>query len=580
MNLFQKIIKIISPSQRSYSFYLMWLMLVGMILETIGIGVIMPALSLMSENNDISTIQELKTLLVYLNNPIEGELLAIFMIFLVVFFIIKTVFLIYLSFSQNTFVFDLQESISKRLFSVYLHQSYEFHLQKNSAELVRNVIGEVQQLTGVFSAGLIFITEILVLLGITSLLFFIEPIGATIVIVVLGLSGFIFDRYTKRYIKQWGEDRQYHEGLRMKHLHQGLHCAKDIKLLGREGYFVMQYNIHNAGAAIMGRNQSVLQSLPKLWLELLAIIGLSSLVLSMLSQGKQIDVIIPILGVFGAAAFRLMPSLNRLINTSQVIRYFVPVVNTIYNELTSVNYKNKGDTDKGDLFFKKNICIDSGVFKYQGSDINVINNVSLCIKKGSTVGFIGGSGSGKSTVIDIILGFLPLMRGCVKVDGVNIDVNMESWQRKIGYIPQDIYLIDDTLKKNIAFGIDDDLIDNSAILRAVNLAKLEDFIDNLSDGLETIIGEDGVRLSGGQRQRIGIARALYHNPQVLVLDEATSALDVNTEKEVMKAINKLHGEKTIIIIAHRLSTISQCDYVYQIEHGRVVKEGSFSEVVN
>jgi ATP-binding cassette, subfamily B, bacterial PglK len=580
MNFFQKIIKIISPSQRSYSFYLMWLMLVGMILETIGIGVIMPALSLMSENKDLSTIQELKPLLEYLNNPTAGELLAIFMILLVVFFIIKTIFLIYLSFSQNKFVFGLQESISKRLFSVYLHQSYEFHLERNSAELVRNVIGEVQQLTGVFSAGLIFITELLVLLGITTLLFFIEPVGATIVALVLGLTGFTFDRYTKRYIKQWGEDRQYHEGLRMKHLHQGLYCAKDIKLLGREGYFVRQYNIHNSGAATMGKNQSVLQSMPKLWLELLAIIGLSSLVLSMLLQGKQIDSIIPILGVFGAAAFRLMPSINRLINTSQVIRYFVPVVNTIYNELTNINNKNKGNLGKGDLSFKKNICIDSGVFKYQSSNINVINNVSLCIKKGSTVGFIGGTGSGKSTLIDIILGFLPLMRGCVKVDGVNIDVNVDSWQSKIGYIPQDIYLIDDTLKKNIAFGIDDDLIDNSAIIRAVNLAKLEDFIDNLSDGLETIIGEDGARLSGGQRQRIGIARALYHNPQVLVLDEATSALDVNTEKEVMQAINNLHGDKTIIIIAHRLSTISQCDYVYEIEHGRVIKEGSFSEVVN
>ena len=578
MNIFQKIVKIISPSQRRRSLYLMWLMLIGMILETAGIGVIMPALSLMTENNDIAAMPELKPILSYLNNPQEGELLAIFMVFLIVFFIIKTVFLIYLSFSHNTFVFNLQESISKKLFSVYLHQSYTFHLQRNSSELVRNVIGEVQQLTGVFSAGLTFITELLVLLGITLLLFAIEPIGATIVIVVLSLSGFIFDRYTKKYIKQWGEDRQYHEGLRMKHLHQGLHSVKDIKLLGREGYFVKQYNTHNAGAAIMGRNQSVFQSLPKLWLELLAIIGLSSLVLSMLSQGKQIDVIIPILGVFGVAAFRLMPSINRLISTGQVVRYFMPVVNTIFNELALFDHKNKNDTD--DVFFKKNICIDSGVFQYQDSDVEVINNVSLCIRKGTTVGFIGGSGSGKSTIIDIILGFLPLMKGCVQVDGVNINVNIKSWQRKIGYIPQDIYLIDDTLKKNIAFGIDDNLIDDSAILNAINLAKLEDFIDNLSDGLETIIGEDGARLSGGQRQRIGIARALYHNPQVLILDEATSALDVNTETEVMQAINKLHGDKTIIIIAHRLSTVSQCDYVYKIEHGRVIKEGHFSEVVN
>ena len=578
MNIFQKIVKIISPSQRRRSLYLMWLMLIGMILETAGIGVIMPALSLMTENNDIAAMPELKPILSYLNNPQEGELLAIFMVFLIVFFIIKTVFLIYLSFSHNTFVFNLQESISKKLFSVYLHQSYTFHLQRNSSELVRNVIGEVQQLTGVFSAGLTFITELLVLLGITLLLFAIEPIGATIVIVVLSLSGFIFDRYTKKYIKQWGEDRQYHEGLRMKHLHQGLHSVKDIKLLGREGYFVKQYNTHNAGAAIMGRNQSVFQSLPKLWLELLAIIGLSSLVLSMLSQGKQIDVIIPILGVFGVAAFRLMPSINRLISTGHVVRYFIPVINTIFNELAFFDHKNKNDTD--DVFFKKNICIDSGVFQYQDTDVDVINNVSLCIRKGTTVGFIGGSGSGKSTIIDIILGFLPLMKGCVQVDGVNINVNIKSWQRKIGYIPQDIYLIDDTLKKNIAFGIDDNLIDDSAILNAINLAKLEDFIDNLSDGLETIIGEDGARLSGGQRQRIGIARALYHNPQVLILDEATSALDVNTETEVMQAINKLHGDKTIIIIAHRLSTVSQCDYVYKIEHGRVIKEGHFSEVVN
>jgi ATP-binding cassette, subfamily B, bacterial PglK len=575
MELVKKILEIIGQSEYKTVFFLIGYILIGTILETIGIGVIMPMINLISNDNNFQNSFILREFFDFFGQPEKIELISIFMIFLIVFSIIKTTFLAFLSFVQNGFVFRLQENLSRRLFIGYIRQSYTFHLQRNSAELVRNVIGEVQQLTGAIAALLVLTTELMVFIGIVLLLLWIEPFGSIIVITMFGLAGLIFDKYTKMHVRKWGEGRHYHEGLRMKHLHQGLYGLKDVKLFGREEEFVRAYGVHNAVAARMGKYQSILQSLPKLWLELLAITGLSVLVLSMVYQGGKTNEILPTLGVFGVAAFRLMPSINRIINTSQVVRYFLPVINTVNSELLS--FSDHVQPSSHQILLKKDICINNVSFKYPNTKSYAIKDANFCIKKGDMVGFIGASGCGKTTMVDIILGFFHPLKGEVKSDNIDIHSNLREWQNLIGYIPQDIYLTDDTLRRNIAFGLSDEMVDNNAIMRAVQLAQLKDFVDTLPDGLDSVMGEDGVRLSGGQRQRIGIARALYNDPKILVLDEATSSLDIATELEVMNAIESLHGEKTIIIIAHRLTTISRCDYIYKIDKGIVSKKISVLE---
>jgi ABC-type multidrug transport system fused ATPase/permease subunit len=361
-------------------------------------------------------------------------------------------------------------------------------------------------------------------------------------------------------------------------LQQGLGGAKDVKLLGRELDFLNQYQTHNVSSARISEHRATLQALPRLWLELLAVTGLAALVLIMVEQGKPLDSLLPTIGLFAAAAFRLMPSINRVMAALQSVRFSGTVIDTIDDELRLVDGQRcQGSTTA--LPLNVALTLDNIVFQYPSAEKPSLGGVSLSIPKGTSVGFIGGSGAGKSTLVDIILGLLSPDSGTVAVDGVDIADNLRGWQNQIGYVPQAIFLTDDTLRRNIAFGLANEQIDESAVNRALELAQLEQFVKDLPLGLDTIVGERGIRLSGGQRQRIGIARALYHDPAVLVLDEATSSLDTTTESGVMDAVRALRGDKTLLIVAHRLSTVESCDQLYRFENGKIVQQGSPAEVL-
>jgi ABC-type multidrug transport system fused ATPase/permease subunit len=342
-----------------------------------------------------------------------------------------------------------------------------------------------------------------------------------------------------------------------------------VKIFGRENEFIEEYRLHNILTAQVQQNEATMQQIPRLWLELLAVIGLAILVISMLAQDRALEAVLPTVGLFAAAAFRLMPSVNRVLGALHSLHYGLPMLNNVYNEINlsipevSLIQKNIAD-------FRVEIELNRVTYTYPGGTESALKEVSLVIKHGESIGFIGTSGAGKSTLVDILLGLLSPDTGEVKVDGNNIQENLRSWQDQIGYVPQTIYLTDDTLRRNVAFGLPSEQIDDASVQRAIQAAQLEDFVSSLPDGLETLVGERGVRLSGGQRQRIGIARALYHDPAVLVLDEATSSLDTDTENGVMQAVTALHGRKTILIVAHRLSTIEGCDRVYRMEDGRLV----------
>lgn len=559
----------------------LWLMMViGMAFEMLGVGLVVPVVALLMQQNIAANYPFLKSVITFLGNPSQQTLLIFAMSALVVVYFVKNIYLAFLAWQQSRFITQLQSELSQKLFAIYLTQPYTFHLQRNSAHLVRNVQGEmsmfinssVSQYIGLFA-------EISVAVGLFALLFVIEPVGTLTVFGVLLIVGGLFQRFTKHHITAWGKQRQNHEGYRVKQLQQGLGGAKDVKLLGREKEFLNQYRIHTEQAMKMGQLQYFMQQMPRLWLEILAIIGITLLMLTMLSQQKTMGSALPTLALFAAVCFRLMPSANRILAALQQIRFSAPALDLIHHELglqednTKLHSKiipNDDPLKKVNIFKSKIELIDVS-YTYPNAKKPALNQLSLSIKRGELIGFIGESGSGKSTLIDLMIGLLTPEKGQLLVDDVNIHQNIRSWQNQIGYVPQSIYLTDETLRRNIAFGLAEEDIDDEAVNRALTAAQLQKFVSGLADGVNTVVGERGVRLSGGQRQRIGIARALYHDPEILVLDEATSALDVETESQVMDAVLALQGQKTILIVAHRLSTVERCDRLYKLDSGLIIQ---------
>jgi ABC-type multidrug transport system fused ATPase/permease subunit len=569
----RKLWQILNQSQRRSALILLGLSVVGMLLETLGVGLVIPALALMTQSELAVRYPRVVPLLQALGNPSQERLVVLGMLVLVVVYAVKAVSLAVLAWRQMRFGYGVQAELSERLFTSYLRQPYAFHLQRNSAQLIRNAVTETNLFSQtVLVATLQVLAESLVGLGIIVLMFVVEPVGTAAVIGILGLAVWAFHRVSRTWISRWGAARQEHEGRRIQHLQQGLGGAKDVKLLGREDDFLNEFTRHNAGYARVGRRFAFLNQLPRLWLELLAVTALALLVTVMVWRGRSIESLLPALGLFGVGAFRLLPSANRVLSGVQNMRYGLPTVDVLHAELRALPPTRPAGAGRP-MPFREALRLEEVTFRYAASDRPALVGVTLAVPRGSSVGFIGSTGAGKSTLVDTLLGLLAPDGGRVTVDGADIQANLRGWQDQIGYVPQAIFLTDDTLRRNVAFGIPDAQIDDAAVRRAVRAAQLDAMVGDLSAGLDTFVGERGIRLSGGQRQRIGIARALYHDPAVLVLDEATSSLDTATEREVMETVRALRGNKTLIIVAHRLSTVEQCDRLFRLEQGRVVEEG-------
>ena len=543
-----------------------------MIFEMAGLGILIPALSIMLNPDIGKEYPSVTPYLEFIGNPTQMQLVLGGMLTLVLIYIIKTFYLIFLGWRQSKYTAELSSQISQQLFLGYLRQPYTMHLQRNSAELLNNIQSEVNLFNSVAQSTISLITEFSVLISVAIMLALVEPLGALLVTSFLAVSALGFLSLTKNKLLIWGKNRVVHSERTNQHLLQGLGGVKDVKLMGLENHFSQEYAKHNIANTKLQIKVNTLSLVPRPYLELLAVTGLAGLIGLMVVQGRPMNILLPTLGVFVAAAFRMIPSVNRIMSSMQAIRFANPVIEKLYIEFKMIReYQEKSDPAI-DFNFSNKIIIENLRYSYPNATTCAIDGVSLIINKGETVGFIGASGSGKSTLMDIILGLLTPLSGSVLVDNSHIQANPRKWQDQIGYVPQSIYLTDDTLRNNIAFGIPSNKINNRAVDYAIRSAQLDEFVESLSEGLETYVGERGVRLSGGQRQRIGIARALYYDPQVLVLDEATSALDSNTEMGVMESINALHGSKTILIVAHRLSTLNNCDRLYKLEKGKVVNE--------
>ena len=564
----RKFWKLLSQVERRRTVVLITLMFIGTGLEMLGIGLVLPALALIARPDYANSHPAIGSLLNVVGNPSQNALVIGGMLVLVCVYAVKALFFTFFSWYQFRLAFGLRAAWSTRLFSIYLQQPYTFHLQRNSAQLIQNISGQVDQFAnGIFIPTMSMLVEGLVFAGLISMLIVVEPVGTVILVCVLSIVAFSFYWATRRKLLQWGTAAQYHEGLRFQHLMQGLGGAKDVKILGREEEFLAQYGHHSSQSARISRWQLTFQQLPRLWLELLAVVGLAALVITMLAQGLPLVAILPTLAMFAAAAFRLLPAVNRILVTTQVLKFGWPIIENLHAEfnlpLPTANVSNSAQ-------FRATLEIRDVVYTYAGAKQRALDNISLTIQCGECVGFVGSSGAGKSTLVDILLGLLVPDVGKVYVDGNEIVGNPRQWQDQIGYVPQSIFLTDDSLRRNVAFGLPNAQIDEAAVRRALHVAQLEEFVNALPSGLDTLVGERGIRLSGGQRQRIGIARALYHDPAVLVLDEATSALDMATERGVMDAVKVLQGSKTVVIVAHRLSTVQNCKRIYRLEKGRLV----------
>jgi len=549
---------------------LLFFTIFGAFIEAMSISFLIPALSLIANPQDVnsgnlfSVIQSFGVV-----STKQKLLLGVFLLVLI--YTAKTLYLSVLSVRQSRFIYSVKADISQRLLKQYLGRPYEFHLNNNSSELVSNVVNESSQLAiRALIPSMLIITEFLVLIGIVAALFYIEPLGAIISCITAFFVIKLFQFFTRNKVKNWGKQRQIYDSQKLQSTIEVLNGVKEIKLADCQAYFIEKFNKGNIGGSLIDGKEQALQQLPKYFLELIAVSILSVLILVLVYQDVSIALIIPTVGLFAAAAFRIMTSANRIISSLQGLRYASPVIELFQLELVRGEDIDESKTTASRILkFKEEVNLKGIYFAYEGSHFQVLMGVNLKVHKGQTLGIIGSSGAGKSTLIDLILGLLTPTSGAIEVDGININSNMRSWQSSVAYVQQNIFLLDDTIRKNIAFG--QAIIDEDLVFRCVRMAQLEEFIAGLPNGLDTIVGERGARISGGQRQRIGIARALYRSAELIIFDEATSALDIDTEREVMSAINSLRGKITMIIIAHRLSTIESCDVVYKLDSGILVR---------
>lgn len=577
MEFLRSIWSLLNAQQKRASVGLLGWMTLSMLFEMLGIGLLLPALTVMSGSPAAGHSRIAQKIIDLLGNPSPKRLVISGLLALLAIYLLKALFVLIATWRQTKFVRRLEKSICERLFSTYMQQPWEFHLRRNSAELIRNMTN-VSMFADAAALFLSILAELFILVGISAMLLIIDPAASIIVGTLGALSAYFLDRLTKERMRRWGGIKQEHQALSLRAIQEGLGGIKDAKVLGRESYFLDDYARHATVLAAMAERNSVISVVPRLWHELLGVASLCVLALILLWQGMPPSALVPTLGVFGAAAFRMLPSVNRVSMAVQSLRYTSELARTIAGEFR-IQPTPALLASAPSIVLAKAIDVSDLSFRYGDTGPDTLHRVTMSIPRGAAVGIIGSSGAGKSTLVDVILGLLRPSSGNVLVDGTDISKNLPSWQRIIGYVPQSIYLSDNTIRANIAFGIPESHIDDEAVDRAIRAAQLDEFVATLPKGVHTYVGERGVRLSGGQRQRIGIARALYHDPQVLVLDEATSALDTATEAGVMDAVNALHGDKTLIIVAHRISTIAICDRVYRLERGRVAQAGTFAEVV-
>ncbi len=585
MNTLKKLLFLLNPHERKNAVYLIFMILIMAFLDMIGVASILPFISVLMNPNLIETNFVLNSM--FQSSKIlgvENTQQFLFLLGIMVFVLIVTslAFKALTTYVQVGFVMMHEFTISKRLVEGYLNQPYSWFLNRHSADLGKTILSQVGVVVG---GGIRPLMELIakgtVSIAIILLLIIVDPKVALIVGFSLGISYGIVYIFLRRHLSRIGEKHLKHNQLRFTVINEGFGAVKDVKVGGLEDTYINRYSESAQTFAKTATSSAIISQLPRFFLEAIALGGVLLLILYLMSQSGSFNNSLPIISLYVFAGYRLMPALQQVYASFSQLTFSGPSIDKLYNEIKNLKL-SKVNQNQEVLSFNKEIILKNIYYKYPNSSRTALKNINLKIPSRTTVGLVGTTGSGKTTTADIILGLFQAQKGSLEVDGKIITQNhSRAWQRSIGYVPQHIFLIDDTVSANIALGIESKDINQAAVEKASKIANLHDFVVNdLQSGYNTTVGERGVRLSGGQRQRIGIARALYHNPKVLILDEATSALDNQTEQAVMEAVNKLGKDITIIMIAHRFNTVKNCDVIFQFEKGELVKQGSFDEVIN
>ena len=581
VKIFKKMNLLLDKKQKRKMVLIVILMLIGGVLESLSISAVIPVVEALVVPNAVEENRILGMLYEALHLTSKVQLTVIMMVSLILLFVLKNLFLFLQNVVQLRFVYTNQFATSRRMMINFMKRPYEYYLNADTAVIQRSITSDVNNMYGLILNLLQLISEVVVFVCISTLLFLEDPMLITMVAILLVAVLFIIKTVLKPVlIKAGKENQEYYSGL-FKWIEQSVMGIKEIKIANKEQYFIHEYTKCGYGYVNAVQKYNLFNATPRLIIETVCMAGLVLYLMIIMLQGMDPANVIPQLAVFAFAAMRLIPSANRMNNHLNNISYFEPFFMGVsdhlqdeINDETMVydpeSYGKKKEVVKLDV--KKEILLQDITYGYPGSNMKIFEHADMKIPVGTAVGIVGSSGAGKTTVVDILLGLLELQSGQILADGVEVRDHYEEWLKNIGYIPQTIFMIDSTIRNNVAFGVAAEEIDDQRVWEVLKEAQLDEFVRSLPEGLDTGIGERGIRLSGGQRQRIGIARALFEDPEVLVLDEATSALDNDTEAAIMESINRLHGKKTLIIIAHRLQTIEKCDIVYRVENGKVTKE--------
>lgn len=557
------------------------LMIIGAVLEACSIGLVIPVITTLLDPDAVKGEGYLGDIYRFLGLESTSQFTIVMLVAIIAAFALKNIFLYFQNVVQLRFVYTNQFSTSRRMMINFMERPYEYYLNADTSVIQRSITSDVNNMYGLILSSLQLVSEMIMFVVLVIVLMTQDPMMIFTIALLLVAVLLIIKCILKPIMIKAGEDNQeYYSGL-YKWIDQSVMGIKEIKIANKENYFINEYSRCGAGYVDAVQKYNIYNATPRLLIETVCIAGLVLYLIIQIASGKEVTAMITQIGVFAVAAMRLLPSANRINNYLTSISYFEPffmgVSDNLQEEINdrSVNYSSQAYEARKEirkLPVREKIELKGIVYKYPNTEVLIFDHADMEIPVGCSVGVVGTSGAGKTTIIDVLLGLLTLQEGRILADGVEVREHYEEWLKNIGYIPQTIFMIDASIRKNVAFGVPDEEIDDNKVWEALKEAQLDEFVRGLPEGLDTGIGERGIRLSGGQRQRIGIARALFEDPEVLVLDEATSALDNETEAAIMDSINRLHGRKTLIIIAHRLQTIEKCDMVYRVENGRIAKE--------
>lgn len=580
-NLFGKINYIFDKKQKLQLGLLGVMIFIGGLLETLGVGGMIPVVNalLMPDKLQefIDEYEILQRLCGFLHIENIGQITMALLVGLMAIYVIKNLYILLLTYKQNSFITQNRNKMISRVMAEFLNRPYEKYLGADIPTVFRITDSDIPQTFSLILAMLHLASEVVVSFLIFLVLLWQDVVMTLFIIAIFAVMTLFIIKVLKPKLNKIGAKNQAIQSRIAKWRIQATYGLKDVKVLNREEFFVRNYFETGKVGADVARNYAVLNNLPRLMIETVFIVSILSFIAVYINGGGDVASIMTTIAAFGVAAIRVLPSVNRINTYITEIAYTEPSLNFVYENLQegmrtdAMLAERRANSQVEKLKLENQIELSHISFHYPDSDKYIFKDAHMVVPKGKSVGIIGASGAGKSTIVDVLLGLLHAQEGEITCDGVNIFKNYESWLAQVGYIPQSIYLIDESIRDNIAFGIDRDKISDERIWEVLEEAQLKEFVEELPEGLDTTIGDRGVRLSGGQRQRIGIARALYNDPEILVFDEATSALDNDTEAAVMEAVNSFHGKKTMIIIAHRLNTIEKCDIIYKVENMELIR---------